>query len=156
MAQCGKAEGQVEIRCNADKIFNLWARNTPQLSKYCSSFPKIELLEGDNCYTPGATLCWSYVSPVGGKAEHVKITLEEIDDNKRSYIYKVTEGQIMNDYYNSWREKIEFTPKGENCTIAKWSVIEYEKKCEDAPHPQQYVDFLLDCIKETAPHVSCA
>ena len=66
MAQIKQADGQIEINCNANKLFDLWAHNTLQISKICpDKFPKLELLQGDNCHTPGAVICWTFTTPVG-------------------------------------------------------------------------------------------
>ena len=91
-----------------------------------------------------------------GKQEFVKTVLEEIDEKNRSVIYNLTEGEMMDKYFKTWREGPEFIPKGENCCIAKWKVVEYETKCADAPDPKLYIDFLLDSIKDVAHHISSA
>ena len=53
----------------------------------------------------------------------------------------------MNKYYNTWKETVEIMPKAENCSIVKYSV-ECEKKSEDAPDPNKYVEFLIGCVEE--------
>ncbi|KAJ8450490.1 hypothetical protein Cgig2_002175 [Carnegiea gigantea] len=149
MAQIKEYQGQVEAKCGADKVFDIWTRNAPKVSNMCpGKFPKIELVQGDCYHTPGAIVSWTYATPVDGKHESTKTKLEGIDEKKRSFSYKVIEGDAMNKYYNTCKVTVQIIPKGENCSIVKYRV-ECEKKSEDAPDPNMYVEFFIGCIEET-------
>ena len=55
--------------------------------------------------------------------ERVMTVLEEIDDEKRTYTHNVLEGEMMDNYYKTWREGPEIIPEAENCCIPKLEIM---------------------------------
>ncbi|KAK9742134.1 hypothetical protein RND81_03G150700 [Saponaria officinalis] len=145
MAQLHKVEGQVEIKSNANKFFEIWARKTNLISEWCrDKYPKIELNEGTYWHSLGAIITWHFFAL--GRHDYVKTIVAEIDDDNKIVSYDYTEGHgQLRSNYKSLKSKIQAIPKGEGC-IVKWS-FEYEKKCENVPDARIYIDFLLDCAK---------
>ncbi|XP_074275461.1 MLP-like protein 43 [Silene latifolia] len=147
MAQLRKAEGQIEMKCDADKFFNVWTQSTNLVSKMSPNcFPKIELHQGNSWHSLGAVKSWHYISP-NGAIEFVKTKVVEIDEKSKSVRYDYLDGHILRNYYKSFKSKIQAIPKeGQGCFV-KWS-FEYEKKAVDAPDADIYIDFLLGCAKD--------
>ncbi|XVE85426.1 hypothetical protein DITRI_Ditri17bG0090200 [Diplodiscus trichospermus] len=85
----------------------------------------------------GAARLWTYKA--GGNTEIVKETLEHVDDEDRTVVFRLLEGEITNSY-KSWSSILNVTPMGEG-SLAKWTV-EYEKQNENIPDPLKYGDFL--------------
>ncbi|KAK9706940.1 hypothetical protein RND81_07G162400 [Saponaria officinalis] len=153
MAQVRKAEGQVQLKTHADKFFNVWTRNTNLVHELCpDKFAKVELHEGSSWHSVGAVKTWHYMAY--GKKEFVKTKVAEINEKNRSVCYDYLDGQILRNYYSDFKSKIEFIANGEGCFV-KWS-FEYEKKTEDAPNADIYIDFLLGVAKDMDAHLCSA
>ncbi|KAL2940079.1 MLP-like protein 31 [Bienertia sinuspersici] len=61
MAKLQKVEGQIELKCHADKFFEVWCQKPYLVTKMCpKKFPKIELHEGD-WHKVGGVTTWNYV-----------------------------------------------------------------------------------------------
>ncbi|KNA20603.1 hypothetical protein SOVF_050850 [Spinacia oleracea] len=145
MAQLQKVEGQTQLKCQADKFFDIWVHNIFLVSKMSPlNFPKIELNEGVCCDRVGSDLIWNYAIGECGEKASVTTRIEEIDKEKRYVKYSCHDGLMMKEYYKSLMSKIEATPncEGQGC-IVKWS-FEYEKLNENAPEPDIYI--LIFCL----------
>ncbi|KAH9619159.1 hypothetical protein KSS87_022912 [Heliosperma pusillum] len=184
MAQTQRVEGGIELKCDADKFFEIWARK-PYLAASMSpdKHPKIELHEGD-WYSIGSILTWNYVLgssnllcvPTSGvhrmskayglmslkhesvaddgERSFVRTKIEEIDEKNNSVSYNVVDGQVFKTFYKSFKPKVEATQKSGFCVV-KWS-FEFEKKNEATPEPTKYLDFLLGCAKDIDAHLCSA
>uniref|UniRef100_A0A803NDP4 Bet v I/Major latex protein domain-containing protein n=1 Tax=Chenopodium quinoa TaxID=63459 RepID=A0A803NDP4_CHEQI len=120
MAQLQRVEGQAELKCDANKFFEIWGQNPSLVSKMCPiKFPKVELNEGECWDRVGSVITWSYVIDEIGEHAFVKTRVEECDKEN-----KLDEG----------------------CTV-KW-ILEYEKMNENAPEADIYVDYLLGVAKD--------
>lgn len=61
MAQLQRVEGQTQLKCDADKFFDVWARKTFLVSKMCpQKFPKIELKNGSCWDKVNSVYVWNY------------------------------------------------------------------------------------------------
>ncbi|MGV7468017.1 hypothetical protein PJI21_28970, partial [Mycobacterium kansasii] len=86
MAQLRRAEGQIELKCDAEKFFNVWTQNTNLVAQLCpDKFPKIELHEGSSWHSLGAVKTWHYV--VCGKSESVKTEVAEVNEKEKYVRY---------------------------------------------------------------------
>ncbi|XP_021734976.1 uncharacterized protein LOC110701668 [Chenopodium quinoa] len=83
-----------------------------------------------------------------------KTRVEELNFNNRSLRYNLFDGYVMQNYYNSFKPKMEVTPNGEGC-IMKWS-IEYEKMNEDSTEPKMHVALSRELEKEIDAHLCSA
>ncbi|XP_074287009.1 MLP-like protein 43 [Silene latifolia] len=146
MSQIEKAEGQIEIKSQADKFFELWTRKSNLISEWCpDKYPKIELHEGSFHHSLGAVTTWHFIAL--GHHDFVKTKVAEIDETNKFVIYNYFEGLgVLRSNFKYLKSKIQVIPKGDEGCIVKWS-FEYEKKSDDAPDASLYIDFLLDCTK---------
>ena len=61
MNQPQRVEGEAELKCGADKFFDVWAQKPYLVTKMCpNKYPKIELHQGD-WNKVGAYMTWTYV-----------------------------------------------------------------------------------------------
>ncbi|XP_021739206.1 MLP-like protein 28 [Chenopodium quinoa] len=147
MAQLQKAEGQVELKCDADKFFEIWGQNPSLVSNMCPiKFPKVELNEGECWDRVGSVITWSYVIDEIGEHAFVKTRVEECDKENKLVSYNYLGGHIVEQYYKTLKSRIQAIPKDEGCTV-KWT-LEYEKMNENAPEADLYTDYLLGTAKD--------
>ncbi|KAK9698393.1 hypothetical protein RND81_08G101200 [Saponaria officinalis] len=143
MAKIQRVEGEIELKCEADKFFEVWARKPYLASKMCpDKHPKIELHEGD-WDSVGSILTWNYVL--------VQFVSNVIN---KCVTYNIVDGDVFKTFYKSFKPKVQAIQKGERC-IVNWN-FEFEKKNESAPEPTKYLDFLLSCAKDIDHHLSQA
>lgn len=146
MAKIVRVEGQKELKCQADKFFDIWARKPYLVPKMCpDKMLSIELIEGD-WGKVGAVKNWNYVINDVGEHANVKTRVEELDEEKRLVKYSHHDGLILKKYNNTLISKVQATPQEEGC-IVKWS-FEYEKMNEAAPEATVFVDFMLAMAKD--------
>uniref|UniRef100_A0A803LBS8 Bet v I/Major latex protein domain-containing protein n=2 Tax=Chenopodium quinoa TaxID=63459 RepID=A0A803LBS8_CHEQI len=146
MSQLQRVEGEVELKCDADKFFDVWARKL-YLAHGMSpeKVPKMELIEGEWHKVGAVMVGHYYISNIGERA-FLKTRVEELDEENKLVRYSYHDGQILKSFYKTLKSMIQITPKGEGC-IVKWS-CEYEKMNEDVPEPNAYLDFMLDVAKD--------
>ncbi|KAK9725844.1 hypothetical protein RND81_05G173500 [Saponaria officinalis] len=153
MAKIQRVEGEIELKCEADEFFEVWARKPYLASKMCpNKHPKIELHEG-NWDSVGSILTWNYVLD-DGERSFVRTKIEEVDETNKCVTYNVVDGHVLKTFYNSFKPKVQAIQKGARC-IVKWN-FEFEKKNESAPEPTKYLDFLLSSAKDIDHHLSQA
>ncbi|KAL2897754.1 MLP-like protein 43 [Bienertia sinuspersici] len=152
MARFLEVEGQIELKCHADKFFAAWVCKPLQIPNMCANkITKLELQDGEG-HTVGAVKNWTYCFKENGVAENtfsLTTKVEELDVEKRVITYSCHDGFIMKNYYKTLKSKMQVTPKSETnegC-IVKWS-FEYEKMNEDVHEPNVYIDFLLELAKD--------
>ncbi|XP_026383745.1 major latex protein 146-like [Papaver somniferum] len=135
MAQLHKLGFEAEIKCSADKYFGMFSNNVTQLPKFVpSTFKSVEITEGDGT-SIGSTRLWKYAIVIS------KDRLTTFNKEKRSLVYEITQGGIMN-YYKVFNVKIDVVPKQHatgNGSLVKWS-LEFEKVNDDIPDPTAYID----------------
>ncbi|KAL9235851.1 hypothetical protein vseg_010590 [Gypsophila vaccaria] len=150
MAQLRRAEGQVQLKCHADKFFGAMTQKTNLVHELCpDKFPKVELHEGTSWHSVGAVKTWHYVAY--GKSEFVKTKVAEVNEKSMFVRYDYLDGHILRNYYNNFKSMFQVIRNNEGCYV-KWS-FEYEKKSEDAPNAEIFIDFLLDVAKDMDAHL---
>ena len=87
---------------------------------------------------------------LGGNSKSIKESVESIDEENRSITFKVSDGEVLNDY-KSYKFTTQAIPKGEGCLV-KWT-IEYEKASEDGPDPHDYLEFAVTVTKDIESHL---
>ncbi|KMS99105.1 hypothetical protein BVRB_2g047870 [Beta vulgaris subsp. vulgaris] len=154
MAKLQRVEGEIELKCQADKYFDVWAQKIYTVKKMCpDKVQKIVLNEGDWNKVGGVVdVCYA-INKVGENAS-LKARMNEIDEKAMSIRYSYHDGFVMEKYYKSFTSKVQAIPKGKGCTV-KWS-FEYEKIQEEAPDANVYVDFMLDMSKDMDAHLCAA
>ncbi|OVA01731.1 Bet v I domain [Macleaya cordata] len=137
MAQIQKLEFQTELKCPADKFYGMFKQNLTQLTKYFpETYESIQVIEGDGP-SVGSVRFWNY--ELDGQSFTCKDRTMVVDDEKRSMIWSIFEGEVMN-LYNTLELKLQVStsPKGKG-SLVKWTV-EFEKANEDAPIPTAYIN----------------
>ncbi|CAL5396712.1 unnamed protein product [Camellia sinensis] len=164
-------EGEVEIKCDADELFEIGsgkkAHTVPNLSP--DKVSKLDLHEGE-WGDHGSIKVWTYVEVGGGvgggddsgvtvvvmlvvgivvavtegKVETFKEKVTIDEENKTIHL-TVVEGHCL-DLYKSYNIIYQIIPKGETNVLK--ITIEYEKRNEDVPPPQKYMDFIIDLVKD--------
>ncbi|KAI3889331.1 hypothetical protein MKX03_004746 [Papaver bracteatum] len=141
MAQLHKLGFETEIKCSADRFFDMFSHNATQLPKLLPNiFKSVVIVEGDGT-SVGSIRVWIY--EVEGKEMTAKERLAMVDKEKRSITYELIEGELMN-YYKAMTVKLDVVPKqgaAGNANLVTWS-LEFEKVNEDIPNPTAYIDAL--------------
>ncbi|CAO2825923.1 unnamed protein product [Amaranthus hypochondriacus] len=144
MAQIQRVEGQVELKCHANKFFDIWACKTHQIPNIIpNQISKIELHDGE-WDKAGALLKWSYV--LNDSKLSIRTKVEELDVKNKKMKYSYPDGFIAKNI----KSHMHAIPKedGSGC-IVKWA-FEYEKMNNvegDLPEAKIYIDYLLDLAK---------
>ncbi|KAL7240223.1 hypothetical protein ACSBR2_005982 [Camellia fascicularis] len=81
---------------------------------------------------------------IEGKVETFKEKVTIDEENKTVHLTAV-EGHCL-DLYKSYNIIYQIIPKGETNVLK--ITIEYEKRNEDVPPPQKYMDFIIDLVKD--------
>ncbi|KAM7524278.1 hypothetical protein LguiA_014180 [Lonicera macranthoides] len=134
MAQVAKTEVKTEIKCSPEKFYEFYKNNLKGLT---TIFPNIiiKTIEGDeNCV--GSVRLWKFNLE---KPVSAKLKIEEINDEKKSITYNITEGDIL-ELYKSFMAKLEVKKEeGGGNNFVKWT-YEFEKAHEGVPNPDHYGD----------------
>ncbi|KAL6969970.1 hypothetical protein U1Q18_041707 [Sarracenia purpurea var. burkii] len=67
-----------------------------------------------------------------------------VDEENKTISLTALEGDWL-ELYNTYNLIARFIPKGEKSTVVKIT-LEYEKKNDDVPPPQKYIDFVVGFI----------
>ncbi|KNA21763.1 hypothetical protein SOVF_040590 [Spinacia oleracea] len=148
MAQLQRVGGQIELKCEAEKMFEVWAHKIYLVQNMCPSKVQKTVLNHGEWHKVGAVLTGNYVINNIGECASIKTRVDEIDEEKKSVRHSYHEGYIMENYYKTFKSKMQAIPNNNNngC-IVMWS-FEYEKMNQDAPEPTAYVDFMLAMAKD--------
>ncbi|KAL3370004.1 hypothetical protein AABB24_007168 [Solanum stoloniferum] len=91
----------------------------------------------------------SLVYIIDGKEKVSKNIIEAIDEEKKLVKFKVTGGDILEEY-KSCSFTVHVETKDEN-NLVTW-IAEYEKKNENMPDPHTYMELLLNMSKDIETH----
>ena len=81
-----------------------------------------------------------------GNSENSKEEVEAIDEENKSITFAAVDGDITQ-YYKNVKATLQVTEKAEGGSSVKWT-LEYEKKNENFPAPNQYLDFVSIVTKQ--------
>ncbi|KAL5553446.1 hypothetical protein UlMin_040847 [Ulmus minor] len=90
---------------------------------------------------------WEYW---GRNSETCKEEVEVIDEENKSITFAVVDGNITQ-YYKNIKSSLQVTGKAEGGSSVKWT-LEYEKKKENFPAPNQYLDLAAILTKQIDFH----
>ncbi|KAJ7942974.1 MLP-like protein 28 [Quillaja saponaria] len=119
MALQGKVETEVEIKVPDDKFYNIFSKQAH--------------------HVPTA-------SPNHVEAVHVHEGDWETDGSIKSVTMIGLEGDVLQEF-KAMKIVLHANPKGEGSSLVKVS-IEYEKITEEIPTPNNYLDFMVNVIKD--------
>ncbi|KAL7163302.1 hypothetical protein ACSBR2_039406 [Camellia fascicularis] len=141
MAQIFKLEGQTEVKCKANKLFEIFTHKSYLILKICpKKIKSIQVLEGDWA-TMGSVKVWNYV-PRGSESAQKRI--EAIDVDNKSVSFNLFEGDILK-VYETFKSTLQLTNKDDGCLIKV--TLAYEKQHEDTPPPTMYQDLWLISVR---------
>ncbi|KAJ0095796.1 hypothetical protein Patl1_15429 [Pistacia atlantica] len=150
MALTGKLGADIEINAPAAAFYNVWKSQCHHLPNATpSNMQAVEVHEGD-WETAGSIKLWNYT--VAGRSESYKERIE-VDDETMTVGLVGLEGDVFKNY-KSWKPIIQVIPK-ESGSLLKLT-LEYEKRSEDVPVPNEYLDFMVSVMTDLAAHLTKA
>ncbi|XP_021735424.1 MLP-like protein 34 [Chenopodium quinoa] len=153
MAQLHRNEGQIELNCEAEKFFDIWAHKMYLISNMSPNKIQKSVLNEGEWDKVGAVITGSYVINETGERATLKARIDEIDEKNRTVKYSYHDGFIMEKYYKSFTATMQATPKsGNKGCIITWC-FEYEKMNDDAPNANMYLDFMLSMANDMDAHL---
>ncbi|XP_047939490.1 MLP-like protein 165 [Salvia hispanica] len=137
MAQMAKLETKAEITNPPAKVYDFLKYN---LNKFVDLFPQVyksfKLIEGEEGHAGNVKI----VEYVIGKTMTAKVKTEEINDEQRSMIMRVIEGEVLK-LYPTLLCKISVS---DGCV--NWS-IQFEKTNDSTPKPDAYAQVAAHVTK---------
>ena len=86
-----------------------------------------------------------------GKKCVAKELVESVDKENNKVIFKVLEGDLMEDY-KSFKCILQAFPQ-ENGSVVHWT-LEYEKLKDNTPDPHAFLQLVTDVTKEIGVHLA--
>ncbi|CAL5430678.1 unnamed protein product [Camellia sinensis] len=142
MAEIFKLEGQTEVKCKADKFFEIFTCKSYLFPKICpEKIKSVQVLEGDWA-TMGSVKVWNYVP---GGSESAKERIEAIDVDNKSVTFNLLDGDVLK-VYKTFKSTLQVTNMDDGCLIKV--TLAYEKQHEDTPPPTMYLEFVANISKD--------
>ncbi|KAL5553441.1 hypothetical protein UlMin_040842 [Ulmus minor] len=134
MAQIGNMEYELEVKCSAQRFYQIFRSRAHLLPKLCPNVVKdIQVIKG-GWDAIDSVKRWIFLS---GNSSEVSIdTVEAVDEKNKSMIYKVIGGEVAK-HYNSFKFGLEAKEKRDGGCLVKW-IVQYEKENENIPAPNEY------------------
>ncbi|KAK8529194.1 hypothetical protein V6N13_102126 [Hibiscus sabdariffa] len=99
----------------------------------------------------GTIINWSYV--LDGNAKQAKEVIEAVDPNKKLIIFRVIEGDLMEEY-KSFLLSIQVSSKSEVSGSVVHLTLEYKKLHQGIDHPQTMLQFMKDVSNGIDAHLT--
>ncbi|XP_023526172.1 MLP-like protein 43 isoform X2 [Cucurbita pepo subsp. pepo] len=148
MALYGKLETDVEIRASAEKFHEIIHQRPHHMSNICSDkIQGVELHAGE-WGKVGTILYWRYVHD--GKVHKAKKVIEDVDEEKNSFTWKLVEGDLL-ELYKNLKIKVQCIPKDEGSVIHY--ALEYEKLHEGIPDSHSLLQLCAEVTKDIEAHL---
>ncbi|XP_009780262.1 kirola-like [Nicotiana tabacum] len=140
----GKLVASIEVKCRGHLFHDLYQTKPRHI---CNISPDkihhFNIHKGESLKA-GSVIGWKFNHD--GKVKVTKQLIEAIDDENKSFTWKVIGGDTL-ELYNSFTITASF----EN-DWATWTFV-YEKKTEDTPEPLTLLGFVLDVTKDIEAHL---
>ncbi|KAI3983625.1 hypothetical protein MKX01_000637 [Papaver californicum] len=152
MTQIVGAQVETELKCSADKFYNLFRHNMMHLTTIFPQFYKsVKILKGDGKSSVGSIREWQYVVPASSEVMSVKEIVKSVDEDNRSITFSVLGGDLLT-HYKSFDVTMTVTPKDvdnikESGSKVKWW-IQYEKRTEHVHSPDAHIGLVAVVTKE--------
>ncbi|KAI9080463.1 hypothetical protein K1719_037577 [Acacia pycnantha] len=150
-SQVEKVETDVHIKASPEKFHDVFCNRTHHIANVCpEKIQGVDLHEGE-WGTEGSTVFWNYVHD--GKACVAKEVVEAIDREKNKIVFKVIEGDLLDDY-KSFRFIVEVSEAtAQNGSVVHWT-MEYEKLKNHVPDPHTLMQLAIDVSNDIDSHLS--
>ncbi|KAK7360416.1 hypothetical protein VNO77_02409 [Canavalia gladiata] len=149
-SQLRKVECSVHIKASGEKFLDLYSNKTHHIAKICPDKVQAVNIHKGEWGSVGSIISWNYVHE--GKACVAKEVIEDIDKKNNKMIFKVIEGDLVEEFYKSFKLLLEVIPKG-NGSEVHW-VLEYEKQNDNVPDPHTILHFLTHTSKDIDAYIT--
>ncbi|KAK8529201.1 hypothetical protein V6N13_102132 [Hibiscus sabdariffa] len=150
-ALTGKLEADVEIKASPEQFHDMFANKPHHMHHACNDKVQgCDLHEGE-WGKVGTIVNWNYV--LDGKAKQTKEVIEAVDPDKKLIIFRVIEGDLM-DEYNNFLISIQVSPKSEGGGSVVHLTLEYEKLHQGIDHPHTMRQYMKDVSKDIDAHLT--
>ncbi|XP_057731132.1 MLP-like protein 43 [Arachis stenosperma] len=150
MALTGKLSIEIPVHSPASKFFDLATKKLHHVQNVCERVHATKLHEGHDWHSVGGSVKhWTYV--IDGKVTTCKETIESIDEQNKTVVYKFFDGDI-DQHYKTLKLIFQVIENNNGGTSTKWTV-EYEKVNEDVEAPYGYMEYFDKCAKELDAHL---
>ncbi|KAI4369041.1 hypothetical protein MLD38_017533 [Melastoma candidum] len=144
----GKLEADVEVNASVDTVFKLLAEEVHHIPNASPGYIQgVEVQEGDWA-TSGSVKQWSYT--IDGKKEVYKEKVE-VDKENKTVVMAGVGGDVL-EKYKSFTIIKQAVEEGGSAKV-KVQVV-YEKFKETDPDPENYLNLIVNVLKETDAHIS--
>lgn len=150
MAKMQKMEGQIEVNCCANKLFQMFTEKQEHIPNLCSHIISNVEAHHHDWISVGTTRSWNYV--LEGKCQYMTERHDLVDEENKTIHSTIIEGDMMKNY-KEMTAKFQAIPKGDNCCLVKWT-LEYDKLNESAHSPHIAMNFLLNLSKDLAARLA--
>ncbi|KAG6582125.1 MLP-like protein 43, partial [Cucurbita argyrosperma subsp. sororia] len=148
MALYGKLENDVKIKALAEKFHEILHQRLYYLSNICSDKIQHVKLHDGEWGKADTILDWRYV--LDGKVGKGKKIIEDVDEEKNSFTWKLVEGDLL-ELYKNLKIIVQCIPKDEGSVIHY--ALEYEKLHEGIPDPHSLFQLCADITKDIEAHL---
>ncbi|KAK7323471.1 hypothetical protein VNO77_26945 [Canavalia gladiata] len=149
-SQLQKEETKVYINSSAEKFYDVFCNRPYHIPKLCNEKIQAVNIHKGEWGSEGSIISWNYIND--GKAGVAKDVVEGIDKKNNKMSFKVIEGDLLGDFYKSFKFVLEVIPKG-NGSEVHW-VIEYEKQNENIPDPHTMSQLLFEITKNIDGYIT--
>ncbi|KAK7323470.1 hypothetical protein VNO77_26944 [Canavalia gladiata] len=143
-SQPQKAETKVYINSSAEKFYDVLCNRTYHIAKIFTEKVQAVNIHKGEWGSEGSIISWNYIHD--GKACVSKEVIEGVDKKNNKMTFKVIEGDLLEDFFKSFKFVLEVIPKG-NGSEVNW-VLEYEKQKDNIPDPNTMLQFLTKMSKD--------
>ncbi|XP_049407728.1 kirola-like [Solanum stenotomum] len=147
MSLKGKLISQTEIKGCKDLFHEMFKNKPHHLPNVAPQTIQATDLHEGNWGTIDAVINCNFT--VQGQEKVVKVSIEDIDEEKRLVTYKIFEGNLM-EQYKAFKVTLHIENEEEN-NLVIWT-IQYEKQNEDVPEPFSYLQMAVNLTKDVDAH----
>ncbi|XP_027100730.1 kirola-like [Coffea eugenioides] len=145
----GKMIGQTNIHGPAGDVFHdAFSKRPHHLATMTPEKVQGFTLLGGDLGTVGSKICWHYTHD--GKDRVAKQIIQDINEEKKSIVFKMIEGDLM-ELYKTFTIIYHVDVLGDKESLITWT-LDYEKLKEDTPHPGTLLNFFLHMVEDIESH----
>ncbi|XP_071724930.1 MLP-like protein 328 [Rutidosis leptorrhynchoides] len=144
-----RVEAEIDLKSPPQKLYNIW-KKTPHRVPHMTpkNIQANEHHDGPwDDHGHGSHKTWNYT--LQGKAEVFKERIE-LDDANLKARHVGLDGDVFK-IYKSYAITFQYSPKGTG-SLGKIT-IEYEKLSDDVPDAINYLNFLVECNRDSDEHL---
>ncbi|KAJ7942975.1 MLP-like protein 28, partial [Quillaja saponaria] len=140
-------ETEVEIMVPDDKFYNIRSKQAHHVPTASPNHVEAVRVHEGYWETDGSIKVWKYNIDGSPKVVKEKVVL---NDEDKSVTMTGLEGNVVQEF-KAMKIVLHANPKGEGSSLVKVS-IEYEKIKEEIPTPNNYLNLLVNIIKDIEAH----